>query len=219
MKVVSRFRLFYFLSKTSSIAIYFLSYIFYQKRVELVCAAINQIQDDYWQAEIPNELVLSLICGEDHRFYFHKGVDIYGVTRALRRTLLGNLEGASTIEQQLVRTLISDYRISIERKFSEICLSVAISHIFSKKQIAFAYLRVAYFGNGLIGFKNANNLIGKSVEQYGLCPSCYLIAHLKYPKPALGIDEFASRRIRRANRIHRIKEKMPKEWLSRNAVN
>ena len=49
------------------------------------------------------------VATEDERFYEHDGVDLMGIARALVNNLLGgDLEGASTITQQLVRgTLLS----------------------------------------------------------------------------------------------------------------
>ena len=57
------------------------------------------------------KLVTFLVIGEDHRYYKHPGFDIIGICRAIyKNVFLGKREGASTIEQQLVRVLTEDYR-------------------------------------------------------------------------------------------------------------
>jgi penicillin-binding protein 1A len=50
-------------------------------------------------------LIAHLISGEDHRFYNHIGFDPIAILRAIyKRIDAGKIEGASTIEQQYVRT-------------------------------------------------------------------------------------------------------------------
>src|SRR2546427_12721630 len=47
-----------------------------------------------------------LVCGEDHRFFRHGGIDTIAVCRAVWRGLvLLRPEGASTIEMQIVRVM------------------------------------------------------------------------------------------------------------------
>ena len=65
-----------------------------------------------------------LISGEDHRFFYHLGFDIIAIARAVRNRLLyGRIEGASTIEQQLVRVLTNEYQRTFSRKIKEILLA------------------------------------------------------------------------------------------------
>ena len=67
------------------------------------------------------KLVRFLVVAEDHRFYSHSGYDVIGICRAFYKNVFrGKREGASTIEQQLVRVLTEDYRYSFRRKINEI---------------------------------------------------------------------------------------------------
>jgi membrane carboxypeptidase/penicillin-binding protein PbpC len=51
-----------------------------------------------------------LIVGEDHRFYYHPGVDPLAICRAFWKTAFcGSRQGASTIAMQLVRTITGRY--------------------------------------------------------------------------------------------------------------
>lgn len=58
-------------------------------------------------SEIPGVLINALIATEDRNFYHHSGVDLKGVLRALIKDILAGeyVEGASTITQQLSKTL------------------------------------------------------------------------------------------------------------------
>ena len=81
---------------------------------------------------------------EDVRFYEHNGIDLFGIGRALFRNLTGGqLEGASTITQQLVRnTALSEEAtdITLERKAREAELALAMEKEYSKEEILNMYL-------------------------------------------------------------------------------
>src|SRR5262245_2232924 len=54
---------------------------------------------------IAPSVVQALIATEDHRFYDHHGIDFRRTAAAAFHTLTGNLQGGSTITQQLARNL------------------------------------------------------------------------------------------------------------------
>lgn len=92
-------------------------------------------------------LITHLISGEDHRFYNHNGFDPIAILRAIyKRMEAGKLEGASTIEQQYVRTCTARYDISIIRKCEEIAMASLLSITARKDVIAYSYLKIAYYG-------------------------------------------------------------------------
>ena len=94
------------------------------------------------------KLVAFLIVAEDHRYYKHIGFDIIGICRATYRDVFwGKREGASTIEQQLVRVLTEDYRFSIRRKIKEIYLATKLKRLADKYTLAAAYLDMANYGS------------------------------------------------------------------------
>lgn len=144
-------------------------------------------------------LVEILVVAEDHRFFYHHGVDPVGICRAVIQTTAGNIQGASTIEQQLIRTITGRYEISLRRKFKEICLALSISHSFEKRDIAVAYLNTAYFGNGFNGIEEALSIRGTDRLGMGqpLSPSL-LVSYLKYPNPKRLPDKSVNRRLGRA---------------------
>ena len=59
--------------------------------------------------QIPQTLQNAVIATEDERFYQHWGIDLVGVARAFMVNVVsgGLREGASTITQQLARTLFT----------------------------------------------------------------------------------------------------------------
>lgn len=130
-------------------------------------------------------LINFLITAEDHRFKFHLGFDIIAIGRAIRNNIIWRKkEGASTIEQQLVRVLTNDYERSLYRKFKEILLAFFLKFLVCKKEIAIMYLNTAYYGTNLDG-------LDKILQRFNLNKGDYItekicaeiVARLKYPEP------------------------------------
>ncbi|MDR0459011.1 MAG: PBP1A family penicillin-binding protein [Coriobacteriales bacterium] len=96
---------------------------------------------------------------EDERFYQHKGVDYYGIARAIYVDLTTNrVEGASTITQQLVRQTILQEEandITIRRKVREAVLAQQLEELYTKEEILMMYLNTINFGDGCWGIQSA----------------------------------------------------------------
>ena len=108
--------------------------------------------------QMPERLTGAFISIEDHRFYKHWGVDVLGLARAFKDTLLHGrrLAGTSTLTQQLARNIyLFEVRSdrSIVRKAREILLSVRIEKAFSKDEILERYLNHVDLGRSRIGGK------------------------------------------------------------------
>ncbi len=135
--------------------------------------------------EVLKTLIKYLILGEDKRFYQHHGFDLIAIFRAFYKNIFkGCNEGASTINQQLVRTITGDYRICFTRKIKEIMLAIWIDKKFTKNQIATCYLRIAYYGTrypNLETYLYSNNL--KKCQEIDDLTAANIIARLKYPEP------------------------------------
>jgi len=79
--------------------------------------------------EIAPSVVQALIAMEDQRFYNHHGIDFRRMAGALVSTLSGNLQGGSTITQQLARNLYPEEigrAATITRKTKEAITAVKI---------------------------------------------------------------------------------------------
>lgn len=124
-----------------------------------------------------------LIIAEDHRFNNHIGFDIIAIIRALRNRMLYNkVEGASTIEQQLVRTITCQYKKTYTRKIKEILLATTIRDIIPKKDIPLLYLKNAYFG--ITGYGYEKTLSKFSVTQdipIRADVAAEIVSRIKYP--------------------------------------
>ena len=129
-------------------------------------------------------LISLLIAGEDRRHLFHNGVDLRGVARAVFRLItFRSMEGASTIDQQFVRALHTDYRRALSRKFKDICLAIRMQGYISKRHIAGCYLMVAYFGDQLVGAIVSGRQLGIDLSSATNAQLAALIARIKYPAP------------------------------------
>jgi 1A family penicillin-binding protein len=117
---------------------------------------------------------------EDTRFYEHNGVDQKGILRALVNNLVGtDIEGASTITQQLVRnTLLSQEadEISLKRKVREGQLALDVEKAYSKEEILTMYLNTINYGDGCYGIEAAaQNYFQKSNTELSLAEVATLI--------------------------------------------
>jgi monofunctional glycosyltransferase len=131
-------------------------------------------------------LRMLLISGEDHRFFSHGGFDVIAIARAIwRTTIFGKREGASTIEQQIVRVLSGNYDRTIVRKAREILLSTLVRDIVPKKDLPALYLDIAYYGWKMNGLREASSRLGINIERPTLWEAASLVARLKYPQPSV----------------------------------
>ena len=143
-----------------------------------------------------------LISGEDHRYFWHSGVDFVAILRAIwRRITRGVLEGASTIEMQTVRILTGRYERTLGRKIKEILLATLITQVIPKTDIPAVYLRIAYFGWRMNGLKQACNRFGLHPGSMSLEESATLIARLKYPEPRVAPEHRINQILRRRNHL------------------
>lgn len=107
-------------------------------------------------AEMGPLLPQALIAAEDRRFYWHPGVDPLAVARAALSNITSGriVSGASTITQQLARTLVPRPR-TLRGKVSEMALALRIEASLSKEQILEEYLNRAPFGPQLRGVEGS----------------------------------------------------------------
>jgi len=136
------------------------------------------------RCKIPNKnFHYYLIISEDKRFYYHYGFDIYAIFRAIFHFILQNkIEGASTIEQQFVRTVTNERKRSVSRKLKEILLSSLLKKRYSKDDIINSYLSIAFFGDNLIGLNGVAYLYNKKLNELNNKEIAEIISRLKYPQ-------------------------------------
>jgi membrane peptidoglycan carboxypeptidase len=134
--------------------------------------------------EISDCLVAALVAAEDKRFWNHGGVDLAAICRAIYHIVAHRqLQGASTIEQQLVRTLTGYRKLSVKRKVREMVLASVIGNLISKHEIAVLYLCCAYYGWRMNSLAEACTRLGVLATTMGHEQAAELVARLKYPEP------------------------------------
>jgi membrane peptidoglycan carboxypeptidase len=153
--------------------------------------------------ELPPYLVQATIAIEDKSFYENIGFDIRGISRAVVTALQGGqIQGASTITQQLVKNVLIDPEertaISADRKIKEIILAAEISRLYSKDQILEWYLNTNFYGNLAYGVGTAAQVyFGKRAQDLTLGEAAMLAAIPQNPQ-LNPIDNWIAARQRQA---------------------
>ena len=134
--------------------------------------------------QIPEHVVRAFLAAEDAGFYEHEGLDYLGILRAALKNLRpgAHLQGASTITQQTVKTLITGGERSYTRKLREALLTRQLEQMLTKDEILHLYLNQIYFGAGAHGVEEAaREYFGKSVREVTLAEAAYLASAPKNP--------------------------------------
>jgi penicillin-binding protein 1B len=89
----------------------------------------------------------ALLSMEDSRFRTHHGVDPIGVLRALSMTMLyDDVQGGSTLTQQLAKNLFLTKERTVRRKVREIFFAAALEQQLDKDELLALYLSEVYLG-------------------------------------------------------------------------
>ncbi len=133
--------------------------IYANDQTTLLAEFYLQDQEPVTIDQVSDYVLQGTVATEDVRFYEHDGVDLKGIARAVVNNLRGGeLEGASTITQQLVRnTLLSNEasEISLKRKVREAQLALNMEEAYSKDEILMMYLNTINYGSGCYGIEAA----------------------------------------------------------------
>lgn len=124
---------------------------------------------------------------EDRYYFSHRGIDWRAVPRMLRQVAcFRRVGGVSTIEQQLVRTILERRERTLRRKSRELILAWILSHRLSKRDILRAYLAMAYFGHGVRGCDDASILLfGVPSTDLESRQAAFIASLLVYPLPSI----------------------------------
>ena len=143
----------------------------------------------------------TLVVAEDRRFYDHGGIDTKAMLRALFLfAIRREIQGASTITQQLVRVLTKRYERTARRKIREILLATLLDKEISKDEQIACYLDIAYFGWRMNGLRQALLRQGFTLP-LKLSEASQIIARLKYPEPQFASPSLMQKIAARANHI------------------
>ncbi|KAJ0976012.1 hypothetical protein J5N97_017977 [Dioscorea zingiberensis] len=131
--------------------------------------------------QLPYHLIQAVMASEDRRFFYHFGVDPYGVGRAV--VFYPNGGGGSTITQQLVKNVFLTHERKMSRKFIEGILSLIVERRLSKWRILYSYLNKMYWGHGKFGIESASHFyFGKHPSLLNIGESALLAGILPAPE-------------------------------------
>jgi len=118
--------------------------------------------------KVPPIVVDAFVAAEDNSFWTHRGVDYWGMFRALLTNLRAGhtRQGASTITQQVIKTLLLTPERTFRRKIQEIVLARRLESSLTKQEIMALYMNQIYFGHGRYGVEEAARFyFGKHVGE------------------------------------------------------
>jgi len=126
--------------------------------------------------EVPEHMLQATLAIEDDRFYSHYGFRLESIMRAAKASVLDdNLQGASTITQQLVKNVLLTPERTIPRKVKELILSVLVEQKYTKDEILELYLNNIPYGGTAWGIESAaQKFFGKSAKELSLAETALL---------------------------------------------
>lgn len=129
--------------------------------------------------DVPDIVKKAVIAIEDERFLKRRTcVDFRAVVRAfIANTFDDQMQGASTLTQQLTRMLYLSHERTITRKLYEILLSCRLETKLTKAQILTLYINGVSFGNGLNGIESAaQTYFGIPASQMSIAQAAVLVS-------------------------------------------
>ena len=186
----------------------------YSADKELLAEIYLEKRDPVPLQKMPLYLTAALVATEDRKFYTHSGVDLKGIARAIIRDIRagGFVEGASTITQQLAKTLFLTPRKTIVRKIKEAILAFQLERRYTKNEILELYLNQVYFGSGAYGVQSAAEIFfGKPVQDLNLA-ECALVAGM--PKSPSRYSPLVNKDLARKRRNIVLKQMLTMEIIT-----
>ena len=135
--------------------------------------------------KIPFLFRKAVIILEDQRFYEHRGFDLRGIIRAFYQNLRRGrqVQGGSTITQQLAKNLLLSQERTVRRKLAEISYAVQIEREYTKDEILEFYLNDIYFGHGVYGVEAAARFyFGRGIDRLGTAEIALLAGLIRGPE-------------------------------------
>lgn len=134
--------------------------------------------------EIPQNVVHAFVAAEDDQFFEHHGINPQALFRAAIANMRAgrNVQGGSTITQQVAKTLFLSSEKTFTRKFKDILLAIQMEQNLTKEEIMYLYLNQIYFGQSAYGIEMAaQTYFRKSARQLTLAEAAMLAGLPKAP--------------------------------------
>ena len=141
----------------------------------------NRVWVDY--EDIPEDLINATVAIEDRRFWEHSGVDWIRTAKAILLMFTGqDIQGGSTITQQLIKNLTLYNDTTVKRKVVEIFRALEFTKNYSKPTTLEWYLNYIYLGRGCDGvYTAAYKYFGKHVSELTTAECASLISITNNP--------------------------------------
>jgi penicillin-binding protein 1A len=157
--------------------------------------------------KIPKKLIQAFVAAEDSNFYQHNGIDYLGIVRAAFKNMISfsKKEGASTITQQVARSMLLTPEKKYSRKLKEAILATRMEKALSKDEILYIYLNQIYLGAGAYGVQlAAETYFSKDVDQLNLAEMAMMAGLPKAPSIYSPIKHFDRAKQRQAYVLERM---------------
>ncbi|GFO54144.1 penicillin-binding protein 1A [Geomonas sp. Red276] len=157
--------------------------------------------------KIPRRLIQAFVSAEDSNFYQHKGIDYVGIMRAAFKNIISlrKKEGASTITQQVAKSMLLTPEKKFSRKLKEAILAKRMEERLSKDEILYIYLNQIYLGAGAYGVElAAETYFGKEVDKLNLAEMAMLAGLPKAPNAYSPIKHFDKAKERQSYVLERM---------------
>lgn len=157
--------------------------------------------------KMPRKLIQAFVAAEDANFYSHKGIDYFGILRAAFKNVLSmrKKEGASTITQQVTKSMLLTPEKKFSRKIKEAILAKRMEEKLSKDEILYLYLNQIYMGGGAYGVQAAaETYFGKNVDQLNLAEMAMMAGLPKAPNTYSPIKHLDKARERQSYVLERM---------------
>ncbi|MBI3288311.1 MAG: PBP1A family penicillin-binding protein [Elusimicrobia bacterium] len=178
---------------------------------ELSGAKAERREPASWE-HIPQSLRDAVVATEDKRFWSHWGLDPRAMARAAWSNLRGHdLQGASTITQQLSKNLFLSSHRTLRRKISEAALALYLELRLDKRRILTLYLNHIYLGQdgpaSVMGARSAaRHYFSKEVADLTLPESAMIAGVIRGPGIYNPFRDPDSARSRRDHVLRRMRE-------------
>jgi len=130
-------------------------------------------------------LAPAVLAAEDQRFHVHDGIDREEIAAALADLQGAPRRGASTLTQQLARTLYTGGERSAARKLRELLYATEMERTLGKPRILELYLNTVDWGPGLCGARAAARAyFRKAPAQLAPLEAAWLAGILRHPHAA-----------------------------------
>lgn len=126
--------------------------------------------------DLPPYVKNASIAIEDKDFYKHKGFSLTGITRSLVSIFLfRDVQGGSTITQQVVKNILLTPERTITRKLKEFILAIQVERKYSKDEILQIYFNEVPYGGTAWGIEAASQTyFGKDAKELTMAESVIL---------------------------------------------